>query len=145
MHDACLEMWPEMDLACLCAAVCDLRPSRPRKEKLKKKDLASEETSISFTANPDILHALGSRKSSVQKLVGFAAETEQNLEAEARAKLERKNLDGIVANRVDHSDTGFATDYNSVLLLDASGRSVSSGSRTKADIAWYIWDWILHS
>jgi len=145
MHDACLEMWPEMDLACLCAAVCDLRPSRPRKEKLKKKDLASEETSISFTANPDILHALGSRKSSVQKLVGFAAETEQNIEAEARAKLDRKNLDLIVANRVDHRDTGFASDYNSVLLLDASGRSVSSGSRTKADIAWYIWDWILHS
>jgi len=145
MYEACLDVWPDMDLACLCAAVCDLRPSSPREEKLKKKDLASEETTIRFTANPDILQALGSTKTSAQKLVGFAAETEQDIETEARAKLQRKNLDWIVANRANDEDTGFAADYNSVLLLDASGRAVTSGSRTKADIAWYIWDWILHS
>lgn len=145
MHEACLELWPEMDTACLCAAVCDFRPSHPRKDKLKKQDLSTEEVHIPFTSNPDILHALGRAKKPHQRLIGFAAETAPDIESEARAKLQRKNLDWIVANRVDTETTGFGTDYNSVLLLDATQRAIPCEKRTKADIAWHIWDWILHS
>jgi len=145
MHDACLELWPQMDIACLCAAVCDFRPSRPQGEKLKKKDLSGEGMDIAFSPNPDILHALGGSKAPSQRLVGFAAETGRDMEIEARAKLERKNLDWIVANRVGSENSGFGSDANSVLLLDPRGRVDSMENWTKADIAWHLWDWILHS
>lgn len=145
MHDACIELWPQMDIACLSAAVCDFRPSRPQGEKLKKKDLSEGEMPIAFSPNPDILHTLGGNKTASQRLVGFAAETCPDMETEARAKLQGKNLDGIVANRVGGETSGFGSEVNSVLLLDRTGSVNSLDNWTKADIAWHLWDWILHS
>jgi len=145
MHEACLELWPRMDAACLCAAVCDFRPARPQGEKLKKDLFRDEEMNVVFAANPDILRDLGGSKTGSQKLIGFAAETGEDIQSEARAKLQRKNLDGIVANRVDREGSGFGSNNNSVVFLDASGRTASWENRSKADIAWQIWDWILHS
>jgi phosphopantothenoylcysteine decarboxylase/phosphopantothenate--cysteine ligase len=145
MHDACLEIWPEMDIGCLCAAVCDFRPSRFLGEKLKKKDVPAGDMDIAFSPNPDILRALGGMKTPSQRLVGFAAETCQDMETEARAKLRSKHLDGIVANWVGCENSGFGSDVNSVLLVGATGVVDSLENWTKADIAWHLWDWILSS
>ena len=70
--------------------------------------------------NPDILKELGAKKRAGQLLVGFAAET-QNLLEYAKDKLEKKNLDMIVANDVSRKDAGFNTDTNLVKLLYRNG------------------------
>ena len=100
------------------AAVADYRVSRIAANKIKKDE---NELILRLEKNPDILWELGQRKRPGQVLVGFAAET-QNLLEYARAKLEKKNLDFIVANDVSRADAGFNTETNLVKLLDRSGR-----------------------
>lgn len=99
------------------AAVADYRVSRIAANKIKKDE---NELILRLEKNPDILWELGQRKRPGQVLVGFAAET-QNLLEYARAKLEKKNLDFIVANDVSRADAGFNTETNLVKLLDRSG------------------------
>ena len=99
------------------AAVADYRVSRIAANKIKKEE---NELVLRLEKNPDILWELGQRKRPGQVLVGFAAET-QNLLEYARAKLEKKNLDFIVANDVSRADAGFNTEMNLVKLLDRSG------------------------
>ena len=99
------------------AAVADYRVSRIAANKIKKEE---NELVLRLEKNPDILWELGQRKRPGQVLVGFAAET-QNLLEYARAKLEKKNLDFIVANDVSRADAGFNTETNLVKLLDRSG------------------------
>ncbi len=143
MYSICHELWPGMNIACLCAAVCDLRPAGFQREKFKKEGIQNGQIQIPFSENPDILLSLGRNKEKGQKLVGFAAENEATLESSARKKLETKNLDLIVANSVDVEDSGFASDKNTVLLLDGHSGSSSLISSAKSDIGWRIWDWIL--
>ena len=85
--------------------------------------------------------APGSKKPG-QVTIGFAAEA-QDLERNAAGKLERKNLDLIVANPVDEAGAGFATPTNRVLVMDRHGRRESWPQLPKTEIAWRIWDWIL--
>ena len=70
--------------------------------------------------NPDIAKAVGQRKQPGQVLVGFAAET-QNVLANAQNKLEKKNLDLIVANDVTAEGAGFGVDTNIVTLITKDG------------------------
>jgi phosphopantothenoylcysteine decarboxylase/phosphopantothenate--cysteine ligase len=88
---------------------------------------------------PDILAQLGSLKPAHQVLVGFAAETE-NLVDNARGKLERKNLDLIVANDVSSPGVGFAHDTNAVTILSASGEMKSVALANKRTIATAVLD-----
>lgn len=140
MFDACVSQWPACDVGCFTAAVADFRPAERHKEKQKKQQLANE-IAISFSANADILATLAGKKTSQQKLIGFAAETSE-LESRALDKLRRKNLDMIVGNRVDMPGSGFGTATNKVLLLDAKGRTESWPLLPKPEIAWRIWDWL---
>jgi phosphopantothenoylcysteine decarboxylase/phosphopantothenate--cysteine ligase len=73
--------------------------------------------------------------------VGFAAETEDLL-ANARAKLEQKRLDLIVANDVSASDAGFTVDTNRVTLLSADGAVEALPLMTKEEVSYVIWDWV---
>ncbi|GAB4234985.1 MAG: bifunctional phosphopantothenoylcysteine decarboxylase/phosphopantothenate--cysteine ligase CoaBC [Acidobacteriota bacterium] len=135
MREAVLSRFSEVDVVVKAAAVADYRPRQVRPGKRKK----SENTwVVELEPTEDILAELGRRKEH-QVLVGFAAETEQ-LEASARRKLEAKNLDLIVANDVSREDQGFASDWNEVTVLDRSGRVWSSGRRTKAELAGFLWD-----
>jgi phosphopantothenoylcysteine decarboxylase/phosphopantothenate--cysteine ligase len=79
----------------------------------------------------DILAGLGERKTPEQKLIGFAAETD-DLMANAQKKLERKNLDWIAANKV--SD-GFGKETNTVTLLARDGRKINLATGNKLDVA----------
>ncbi|QUH26131.1 bifunctional phosphopantothenoylcysteine decarboxylase/phosphopantothenate--cysteine ligase CoaBC [Serpentinicella alkaliphila] len=116
------------------AAVADYRPETINDQKIKKQE---GDMSIKLVRNPDILLELGKTKGD-KVLVGFAAET-NNVEEYAKCKVERKNLDFIVANDVTAKDAGFGTDTNIVKLIDKYG-DIQEISSTKLDIANRILD-----
>ena len=118
MRDAVLAEAETSDLVIKAAAVADYRVSRIAANKIKKD---GNELTLHLEKNPDILWELGQRKRPGQVLVGFAAET-QNLLEYAQAKLEKKNLDFIIANDVSRPDAGFNTETNLVKLLERSGK-----------------------
>ncbi len=113
-----------------CAAVADFRPSVESKQKIKK---TSARVSLELEPTPDILAELG-RKRGDRLLIGFAAETE-NLETEARRKLETKNCDMVVANLVGKSETGFESDSNEVVLALRTGETIPLPRASKREIA----------
>lgn len=118
MRDAVLTEAETSDLIIKAAAVADYRVSRIAANKIKKD---ANELTLHLEKNPDILWELGQNKRPGQVLVGFAAETQHLLEY-AKAKLEKKNLDFIVANDVSRADAGFNTETNLVKLLDRAGQ-----------------------
>lgn len=152
MFENARKIWPETDIACLCAAVSDYKPQEQLNHKFKKKDSHNKERdqfSLQFTSNPDILKTLGENKTSNQLLLGFAAETEQDLVPpksrlrEMREKLESKNLNLIVANLINQNRSVFGSSSNHVHILDENGERAELPLQNKADIAWKVWDWIL--
>ena len=122
----------------MAAAVADQRPAQASPQKVKKRD---GDEMLHLVRTPDILAALGARYAGADRrplLVGFAAETEK-VEEHAREKLQRKNLDLIVANDVSADGAGFGAASNRVLVLDRDGgRAELSGS--KLAVAHAIWD-----
>ena len=114
MADAVISRAPQMDIIIKAAAVADYRPVTPADEKIKKRD--GEEASISLERTTDILKTLGEQKKEGQFLCGFSMETENMLE-NSKAKLEKKNLDMIVANNLKVQGAGFGTDTNVVTLI----------------------------
>ncbi|HUG97862.1 MAG TPA: bifunctional phosphopantothenoylcysteine decarboxylase/phosphopantothenate--cysteine ligase CoaBC [Gammaproteobacteria bacterium] len=126
MRAAALAELPGAALFIGAAAVADYRPAHPAPQKLKKH---AGEMALELVRNPDILGevAAGSPR---PYIVGFAAETE-NVEENARLKLEHKALDMIVANRVG-ADCGFDRDDNALLVLWPGGsRNLGSGTKTE--------------
>ena len=134
MHDAVMDRLPEATIIVMAAAVADYRPASAASRKLKKRDglplVELEET-------PDILKAVARRKGN-RLLIGFAAETD-DLESNARRKLESKGCDWVVANPVGGA-TGFETDVNQGLLLSATGEAVRVEPMKKARMAARILD-----
>ena len=120
------------------AAVADFRPASASTQKLKK---SAMRLSLELDPTPDILNELG-RKKGDRLLIGFAAETER-LEEEARRKLESKNCDMIVANKVGGPETGFDSDENEVLLVLRSGSTIPVARAPKREIADHILDQLL--
>ncbi len=116
------------ELVIMAAAVADYRPAETADRKLKKQP---GELLLRLERTEDILAALGRAKPAGQCLVGFAAETE-NLLANAAGKLERKNLDFIVANLVAD---GFGSDDNRVILIGRDGSRLELGPAPKTVIA----------
>lgn len=116
MYRAVLAKLESAAVVIKAAAVADYRPTRRADRKLKKDHAVSE---IALEPTPDILAELGKRKGK-RILVGFAAETDDLL-ANAGTKLQRKNLDLVVANNVREAGAGFDVDTNVVTILDAAG------------------------
>src|SRR5690606_23847158 len=104
----------EMDFGIFAAAVADYRPQEVATEKIKKN---TEEFEIKLVKNPDILKWAGEHKAEKQILVGFALETTDQ-EANAKKKLEVKNLDFIVLNSPNDEQAGFGFDTNKITILD---------------------------
>ena len=117
MLEACLAAYGDVDIVIKAAAVADYRPRDVADQKIKKK--TDDALTVVMDKNPDILKTLGAKKEQ-QVLVGFAAET-QNLLANAREKVVKKNLDMIVANDVTAAGAGFNSDTNIVKFLFANG------------------------
>lgn len=136
MLKACLEAYDNMDIVIKAAAVADYRPRDVADQKIKKK--TDDALTVVMDKNPDILKTLGAQKTH-QVLVGFAAET-QNLLANAREKVVKKNLDMIVANDVTAAGAGFNADTNIVKFLFANGEVRSLEQMPKVDVANCILD-----
>lgn len=136
MQDAVMAV-ANADIIVMAAAVADFRPASPAGEKIKKG--AGEVPEILLEKTHDFLVDLGQQKPNGQVLVGFAAETENLLE-NARGKLERKNLDLIVANDVSAPDAGFAHDTNKVTLVLGSGEEIDVPLGSKRVVADAIFD-----
>ncbi|HEX4277904.1 MAG TPA: bifunctional phosphopantothenoylcysteine decarboxylase/phosphopantothenate--cysteine ligase CoaBC [Bryobacteraceae bacterium] len=130
MRDAVFANLEPATVVIKCAAVADFRPSAESDRKIKK---TSARISLELDPTPDILAELGRRRGD-RLLIGFAAETE-NLEREARRKLETKNCDMIVANLVGQSDTGFESDSNEVTLALRTGEFIPLARASKREIA----------
>lgn len=114
MLSACEAVFPESDVAIMCAAVADYRVKEPAATKIKRE--GHEPPTIELVANPDIAATLGAEKRPGQLLVGFALETD-NGPANALGKMERKNLDMVVLNSLADKGAGFATDTNRVAIF----------------------------
>ena len=113
MFDAVTEAAGEQDIIIKAAAVADYTPVSIAEEKIKKKDDSSK---IELKRTQDILKYLGEHKKDGQFLCGFSMETENMLE-NSKKKLEKKNLDMIVANNLKVAGAGFGVDTNIVTLI----------------------------
>jgi len=120
------------------AAVADFHLSKVPEQKVKK---TAARISLELDPTPDILAELG-RKKDDRLLIGFAAET-QNLQQEARRKLESKNCDMVVGNLVGGADVGFESDENEVLLALRTGETITLPRASKREIADRIFDHVL--
>ncbi len=127
------------DVIIMCAAVSDYSPAEISNSKIKKND---ENLSMELKKNVDILMYLGKNKAEKQILCGFAMETE-NLINNAKSKLDKKNLDMIVANSLNDKGSGFATDTNLVTIIKKSEQK-SLPLLSKDEVAIKILDEILN-
>ena len=131
MARAVQERLPGTDVFIAAAAVADYRPEDSAAQKRKKTGKPLE---LRLVPTPDILQTVATGSPRPAVVVGFAAETE-DLEGHARAKLERKGLDLIVANDLTRPGAGFGGDTNEVLILDAAGGREAVSCRPKREVA----------
>ncbi len=117
------------DVLVMCAAVADYKPAKVSKSKIKKRDA---DLSLELIPTRDILASLPTNREYL--VVGFAAETE-NVEANARKKLEEKNCDIIVANDVSRPDSGMESDENEVTILFRDGQKKKISRAPKKIVA----------
>ena len=134
--ESALEMYKKVDeyfkntnIFIACAAVADYRPKEYKKEKIKKSD---SDLVIELVRNPDILLEM-SKKKEKQLLVGFAAET-NNIKENALKKLEKKNLDIIVANNA----SVMGSDENVIEIIKKDRTSVEISQKSKIELAYDI-------
>jgi phosphopantothenoylcysteine decarboxylase/phosphopantothenate--cysteine ligase len=135
METAVLELAGDVDIVVMAAAVADFRPAHSAENKIKK---AGADLKIDLVRTSDILAALGKCEGG-PVLIGFAAETE-SIEDNARAKLQAKNLDMVVANDVSRPDEGFGSDTNRVFVLTRDGRSFQTEKMSKREISRVIFN-----
>lgn len=117
MYDAVMERAPEADIIIKSAAVADYTPAEISPEKIKKME---GDSALPLVRTRDILGELGQRRRDDQFICGFAMETEHLLD-NARAKLEKKNVDMIVANSLRQEGAGFGVDTNIATLITKAG------------------------
>jgi phosphopantothenoylcysteine decarboxylase / phosphopantothenate---cysteine ligase len=138
MKRALMDVYDSADYVIKAAAVSDFKPEQKLSQKKKK---TGKPEVVNLEPTDDILAELG-RKKSHQILVGFCMETE-NLEANAKNKLQRKNLDFIVANEIRENQSPFQSEENEVLVLDRLGHRDLLSRQKKTLIAEKLWDLIV--
>lgn len=138
MYDAVKNHWHRMEVGVFAAAVADYRPVEFSDQKIKK---SSNELHIELVKNPDILSWAGLNKSSIQRVIGFALET-NNAEEHAADKLVRKNADAIVLNVMEENEKCFNSDTNKVRIFDVNGLVLEIPLASKTKIAQGIIDFI---
>ena len=129
MYEKVDEYFKNTDIFIACAAVADYRPKEYKNEKIKKSD---SDFVIELVRNPDILLEM-SKKKEKQLLVGFAAET-NNIKENALKKLEKKNLDIIVANNA----SVMGSDENMIEIIKKDRTSVEISQKSKIELAYDI-------
>lgn len=139
MYEACTLHFEKCDVAIMAAAVADYTPAVPSEEKIKKSEAV---LNIHLIKTKDILLQLGKEKSDNQILVGFALETDNELE-NARKKLYTKNLNYIVLNSLKDSSAGFGYDTNKITVLSKDGSETRFELKSKSEVAADILDLIV--
>ena len=123
------------DILIMTAAVADYRPEKCADLKIKKEN--NETLTIKLVKNPDILKEMSEKKSSNQQVIGFCAESNNLLEY-AKAKIQKKGCDYIIANDISSKDTGFSSDYNEVFIINKNLQVTKIDKDTKQNIAMKI-------
>jgi phosphopantothenoylcysteine decarboxylase / phosphopantothenate---cysteine ligase len=131
MFDATQTAFAEADVLILNAAVADYSPAHPAEQKIKKKDA---EFWLELTKTTDIAATLGAQKKPGQWMMGFALETENELE-NALKKIKSKNLDWIVLNSLRDAGAGFGHDTNKITVIDKDGQTHEFALKTKTEVA----------
>ncbi|EFD81478.1 bifunctional phosphopantothenoylcysteine decarboxylase/phosphopantothenate--cysteine ligase CoaBC [Fusobacterium animalis] len=129
MYEKVDEYFGDADIFIACAAVADYRPKEYKKEKIKKSD---SDLILELVRNPDILFEMGKKKDK-QLLIGFAAET-NDIKENALKKLEKKNLDFIVANNA----STMGNNTNTVEIIRKNKTSVKINQKNKIELAYDI-------
>lgn len=137
MCQAMLNNFANADITIMAAAVADVKPAIYSSVKLPKKSLPQ---SLPLEPVGDIVAQLGRLKQPHQRLVGFAAQTEDII-TPALQKLQTKNLDAIAANPIDLPNSGFGSDYNSAVFIDAN-RQLEIPACSKLQLAHHLYDFI---
>ncbi|MDT8309612.1 MAG: bifunctional phosphopantothenoylcysteine decarboxylase/phosphopantothenate--cysteine ligase CoaBC [Bacteroidales bacterium] len=137
MLDAVNNLSDNIDVFVMTAAVSDYRPAVVAKQKIKKEDAG--EVVLSLKKNKDILAHIGKNKTSKQLVIGFALETENEIDNAIR-KLENKNADLIVLNSLNDPGAGFGADTNKISIIDKNGRVKRFSLKGKKEVAQDIVD-----
>ncbi len=137
MYSACRKLWPECGYGVFAAAVADFAPESSPGGKFKKE--GHEQIILNLHRTRDILAGLSRSRAEHQKIIGFAAEADDIIN-NARKKMQRKDLDLIVANLVTSETTPFGSAHNEVVLLDRLHREEKWPRLSKAEIAWKLVD-----
>ena len=137
MRQAMLNNFADADITIMAAAVADVKPATYSSVKLPKKSLPQ---SLPLESVGDIVAQLGRLKQPYQRLIGFAAQT-GDIVTPALQKLQTKNLDAIAANPIDLPNSGFGSDFNSAVFIDAN-RQLEIPACSKLQLAHHLYDFI---
>ncbi len=136
MYEASVQHFENADIAVLSAAVADYRPANVAEQKIKKK---GDSMTIELEKTPDIAASLGKMKRRGQFIVGFALETNDELQ-NASEKLAKKNFDFIVLNSLQDAGAGFNFDTNKITILHRGNKRKDFELKSKAEVATDIVD-----
>ncbi|MCL4157989.1 UNVERIFIED_CONTAM: hypothetical protein GTU68_024750, partial [Idotea baltica] len=131
MYEACLKVHQEADVNILAAAVADYAPRHVAAQKIKK---STPEMSIDLIKTTDIAKELGERKHNGQINVGFALETNSEVE-NAQEKIRKKNFDLIVLNSLNDKGAGFGHDTNKISIIDKENNILDFELKSKQEVA----------
>jgi phosphopantothenoylcysteine decarboxylase/phosphopantothenate--cysteine ligase len=131
MYQAATQHFPHCQGAILTAAVADYTPAVVAHEKIKKN---SDQFHLELKKNPDIAASLGQAKQASQFLVGFALETNNELE-NAKKKIASKNLDFVVLNSLQDKGAGFGHDTNQITIVQRNGQVLRYDLKSKEAVA----------
>ena len=131
MYEAATKHFPKADITILCAAVADFTPKSTADKKIKRK---GDDLTIMLQPTQDIAAALGATKKKKQVLVGFALETDNELN-NAKDKMKRKNFDFIVLNSLQDKGAGFRVDTNKVTIIDKHNGITAYDTKSKKEVA----------
>ena len=137
MRQAMLNNFTNADITIMAAAVADVKPATYSSVKLPKNSLPQ---SLPLESVGDIVSQLGRLKQPHQRLIGFAAQT-GDIVTPALQKLQTKNLDAIAANPIDLPNSGFGSDSNSAVFIDAN-RQLEIPACSKLQLAHHLYDFI---
>ncbi len=131
MYENCKKMFPGVDCAILAAAVADYTPVHSETKKIKSK---TTKLMLELKPTVDIAAALGKIKNTKQLLVGFALETDNEIN-NAKEKLKKKNLDLIILNSLRDEGAGFQTNTNKITMIDRHNNIEKYELKLKEDVA----------
>ncbi len=132
MYKACTKLFGKMDAAIMAAAVADYKPASVSNKKIKKG--TADFNSIALIGTKDILKELSRQKNKRQLLVGFALETDNEIN-NAKKKLKEKNLDFVVMNSLKEKGAGFSHNSNKISIITKNNKVINFELKSKSEVA----------